>query len=148
MILTGIVARYVDAWNDHDAAAAGACFARDAVREWRVLAPPHIGGDPFPRFVGREAIAERIRQFMESVPDLELDVTALSEGSDERVWTEWRLQGTHALDLGPWPARGEPVDFSGVSIFRIGPGGIAHAIDYWDTLLMFGSRERATAVAY
>ena len=26
--------------------------------------------------------------------------------------------------------------------------GIAHAIDYWDSLLMFGSKERAAAVAY
>ena len=64
------------------------CFAPDGVREWRVLAPPHIGGSPFPRFAGRAAIADRIAQFMASVPDLELEVSALSEGSDDRVWTE------------------------------------------------------------
>ena len=147
MILTGVVARYFDAWNDHDPAACGACFAPDGVREWRVLAPPHIGGAPFPRFVGPDAIADRIAEFMASVPDLELDMSALSAGSDERVWTEWRMRGTHAIDLGPWPARGEPVDFHGVSIFRIGDRGIAEEIAYWDTLLMFGSRA-AVAAAY
>ncbi len=109
MTLTGIVARYFDAWNDHDAAACASCFESDGVREWRVLAPPHIGGSPFPRFTGRATIAERIEEFMASVPDLEIDVSALSEGSDDRVWTEWRLRGTHAIDLGAWPARGEPV---------------------------------------
>jgi ketosteroid isomerase-like protein len=145
MILTGVVARYFDAWNDHDAGACGRCFAPDGVREWRVLAPPHIGGAPFPRFVGWAAIADRIAQFMASVPDLQLDVTALSEGSDERVWTEWRMRGTHALDLGPWPGRGEPVDFQGVSIFRVGELGIAEEVAYWDTLLMFGSRSPAAA---
>lgn len=146
MTLTGIVARYFDAWNDHDAAACASCFESDGVREWRVLAPPHIGGSPFPRFMGRATIAERIEDFMASVPDLDLDVSALSEGSDDRVWTEWRMRGTHAIDLGPWAARGEPVDFVGVSIFRIGAGGIAEETAYWDTLLMFGSEMEATAV--
>jgi steroid delta-isomerase-like uncharacterized protein len=147
MMLTGVVARYIDAWNDHDPAACGACFAPEGVREWRVLAPPHIGGEPFPRFVGREAIASRIAEFISSVPDLELEVSALSEGSDARVWTEWRMRGTHALDLGGWAARGEPVDFQGVSIFRIGGEGISEEIAYWDTLLMVGSRA-AVAGAY
>jgi ketosteroid isomerase-like protein len=137
MTLTGIVARYFDAWNDHDARGCGDCFEPDGVREWRVLAPPHIGGHPFPRFVGRRAITERIEQLIASVPDLEVDVSALSEGSDDRVWTEWWLRGTHAIDLGPWPARGEPLDFVGVSIFRIGAGGIAEEVAYWDTMLMF-----------
>jgi hypothetical protein len=143
--LTGIVARYIDAWNDHDAAACGDCFAPDGVREWRVLAPPHIGGDPFPRFVGRRAIAERIAHFIASVPDLELDVTGLSEGSDDRIWTEWRARGTHTIDLGAWQARGEPLDYVGVSIFRIGPRGIEEEVVYWDTLLMLGSQVEATA---
>jgi steroid delta-isomerase-like uncharacterized protein len=147
MILTGVVARYFDAWNDHDAEACARCFAPDGVREWRVLAPPHIGGAPFPRFAGRGPIADRIAQFIASVPDLTLAVSALSEGSDGRVWTEWRLRGTHTLDLGPWPAQGEPVDFQGVSIFRIGERGIAEEIAYWDTLLMLGSRSAAAALA-
>jgi steroid delta-isomerase-like uncharacterized protein len=145
MILTGVVARYFDAWNDHDAAACGRCFAPDGVREWRVLAPPHIGGEPFPRFVGQDAITGRIAQFMAAVPDFELDVTALSAGSDGRVWTEWRIRGTHALDLGAWPAHGEPIDFQGVSIFRIEGGAIAEEVAYWDTMLMFGSRAVASA---
>jgi ketosteroid isomerase-like protein len=146
MMLTGVVARYFDAWNDHDPVACGACFAPDGVREWRVLAPPHIGGAPFPRFVGPRAIGDRIGEFMASVPDLELEITALSAGSDGRVWTEWRVRGTHRIDLGPWPARGEPLDFLGVSIFRIGDRGILEELAYWDTLLMLGSRNSAATV--
>jgi len=38
-VLTGVVARYFDAWNDRDPRACGECFAPDGVREWRVLAP-------------------------------------------------------------------------------------------------------------
>jgi hypothetical protein len=82
---------------------------------------------------------------MASVPDLELDMSALSAGSDDRIWTEWRVQGTHALDLGPWSARGEPLDYLGVSIFRVSDRGIEEEIVYWDTLLMLGSRTNAVA---
>jgi hypothetical protein len=83
---------------------------------------------------------------MASVPDLELEITALSAGSDGRIWTEWRVRGTHRIDLGPWPARGEPLDFLGVSIFRIGGRGIEEELAYWDTLLMLGSRNSAATV--
>jgi SnoaL-like domain len=145
MILSGVVARYFDAWNDHDPVACGDCFAPHGVREWRVLAPPHIGGDPFPRFVGPREIGGRIAAFMASVPDLELDMSALSAGSDERIWTEWRLRGTHVIDLGPWQARGEPLDYLGVSIFRVGDRGIEEEVVYWDTMLMFGSRKEAAS---
>jgi hypothetical protein len=138
MALTGIVARYADAWNDHDAQAAAACFSPRGVRVWQVLAPRHVPGDPFPRFVGRQAIGRRIQLFMDSIPDLRLEVSALSEGSDDRVWTEWRITGTHAVDLGSWAARGEQVDFVGVSIYRVGPEGIDEERAYWDTLLMRG----------
>lgn len=145
VILTGAVARYFDAWNDRDPVACGECFAPDGVREWRVLAPPHLEGAPFPRFVGRRAIAERIAAFMASVPDMELDISSLSAGSDDRIWTEWRVQGTHAIDLGHWAARGEPLDYLGVSIFRVGDQGIQEELVYWDTMLMIGSRREAAA---
>lgn len=145
MILTGTVARYVDAWNDHDARACAECFAPDGVREWRVLAPPHIGGSPFPRFAGRDAIRATIERFLATVPDLDIDLTSLSEGSDGRVWTEWRVRGTHALDLGAWSARGERLDYTGVSIFAIDDRGILHEVVYWDTMLMFGSPLEAGA---
>ncbi len=145
-MLTGVVARYFDAWNDRDPVACGDCFAADGVREWRVLAPPHIGGAPFPRFVGPREIAGRIAEFMASVPDLELDINSLSAGSDGRVWTEWQMRGTHRIDLGSWPARGEPLDYLGVSIFRVGARGIEEEIVYWDTLLMLGSRDKGVTV--
>jgi steroid delta-isomerase-like uncharacterized protein len=134
--LTGIVARYIDAWNDHDARACAECFASDGVRVWQVLPPSHVPADPFPRFVGRAAIEERIAAFIASVDDLTVEVAALSEGSDERVWIEWRITGTNRGDRGPWTARGEPVDFVGVSIFRIEDGWIAEERAYWDTMLM------------
>jgi ketosteroid isomerase-like protein len=142
--LTGAVARYIDAWNDHDARACAECFAPDGVRAWRILPPPTISGDPFPRFVGRDAIEERIAGLMGAIADLRVEVTALSEGSDERVWTEWRLTGRRGAD-GPDGAPGEPVELVGVSIFRVASGRIAEERAYWDTMLMPWPRQGAVA---
>ncbi len=104
-----------------------------------MFAPSHLSGDPFPRFSGRAEVASAIADFMRSVPDLRVNVVALSEGSDDRVWTEWRLTGTHLEDWGDWIADGEPVDLHGVSIFTLGPEGIVLERVYWDTLLMIGA---------
>lgn len=139
MAMTGLVARYVDAWNAHRPEACADCFAPDGERVWRVLAPAHVGGDPFPRFRGRDAVREGIASFMAAVPDLVVDVIALSDGSDGRIWTEWRLSGTHLGDWGPWPARGERVDVVGVSILTLGDGGFAEERLYWDQLMMTGA---------
>jgi hypothetical protein len=136
MMLTGVVARYVDAWNEHDPVGCGECFAPEGERIWLVVSPSHLRGDPFPRFSGRAEVAGAIGDFMRSVPDVRVDVTALSEGSDDRVWTEWRLTGTHREDWGDWMAGGEPVDLRGVSIFTVGAEGIVLERVYWDTLMM------------
>lgn len=138
MSLAGTVARYADAWNDHDPVEAARCFTPGGARIWRVRAPARLPGEGFPTFRGREAIASAIAAFMDSVPDLRLDIEALSEGSDERLWTEWRLTGTHRATLGDWVARGERVEVAGVSIFRIARGGIREERAYWDSMLLSG----------
>jgi hypothetical protein len=138
--LTGVIARYADAWNDHDPAGCAACFVTEGRRIWCVRG---VGAAPGPRqppmFDGRDAIAASTAGFMASVPDLRLEVEALSEGSDGRIWTEWRLTGTHVADWGRWDAQGEAVDLVGVSIFRVASGGIREERVYWDSLVTVGS---------
>ena len=104
---------YMDAWNAMDAAGCAACFAEDGVREGRILARATAGGARFPRFVGREAIRERIAGFMVAVPDLSVEVTRVGEGPADTAWLEWRLTGTHRADWGAWAARGERVERPG-----------------------------------
>jgi hypothetical protein len=133
-----LVRRYEAAWNAHDAEGCAACFEAEGVREWRILAPPHRPGSPFPRFVGRRALAESIREFMRAVPDLAIEVSSFTQGADGRICLEWRATGTHEGDWGPWQARGEPIDFCGVSLLSVGSEGFAEERVYWDGLLMMG----------
>lgn len=138
--MTGLIARYADAWNDHDAAACAACFLPGGRRIRCVRRAADAPGRPGPpRVEGRDAIAAAIGGLMSCVTDLGLDVEALSEGSDDRIWTEWRLTGTHAADRGRRDARGEPLDLLGVSIFRLASGGIREERVYWDSLATVGS---------
>ena len=147
MSLTGLVARYCDAWNDHDARECAACFAPDGERVWRIASSAHLAGSPYPRFRGRAAIADAIAAFIAGGPDLRFDVDALSEGSDGRVWTEWRITGTHRGSRGDWAPAGEPVDLVGVSIFRVGRDGLREERCYWDSMLLRATPAGAAAPA-
>jgi hypothetical protein len=135
---TALIAGYRRAWNAHDAEAVVACFAEDGVREWRALAPLHLSGQPFPRCAGREAIARGVQDLLGAIPDLVVTTIAAGACDDGRAWHEWRIQGTHRQDWGPWRARNEDVDFVGVSFLRAVDQRIAMERLYWDSLLMTG----------
>ncbi|WP_217914841.1 ester cyclase [Miltoncostaea marina] len=136
MTLSGVVARYADAWDARDPVACAGCFAPDAVRTWCVRPPGDSGRGALPRFVGREAIAEGIAGFMAAAPDMRLVIDALSEGSDDRIWVEWRITGTRQRPWRGIPGNGEPFELVGVSIFRVARGLLAEERAYWDPALM------------
>ena len=87
-MLTGVIARYFDAWNDHDAAACAGCLPRTAsgsggCSRHRTSAGPLLPGLRGPR---RHRGPDRPVHGLGA--RLEPEVSALSEGSDDRVWTE------------------------------------------------------------
>ena len=133
---------YMAAWNAHDPDACVACFAEDGVREGRIMASATRPGHRFPRFVGREAIEERIAGFMAAVPDLAVEILRAAEGDDGSAWLEWRLTGTHRADWGAWRARGERVDVPAVSVYRVAGGLIVEEVEYIDPAVLMTPPER------
>lgn len=125
-----VLEAYGAAWNRRDAEACGALFTDDGVREWMVK--PVTGTA---RFAGREAVTAGIGAFMTIVPDITVEMGRMWEIPGGAV-LEWRVVGTHGADWDVWTAQGEPVEFPGVSVYRIKDGRIAEERMYWDTGLM------------
>jgi steroid delta-isomerase-like uncharacterized protein len=125
--------RYADAWNARDPRACAECFAEGGVREWQVVLSPLRAT---PSFEGRDAIAQGIGDFMAAVPDIRVEVVSLAGSEDGAFWLEWVVTGTHQGDWGPWEARGERVQFPGVSRYTMADGLIGRERMYWDTAMM------------
>jgi len=136
-----LLTRYERGWNLHDHRGCAECFTADGVREFLVAwpcgdpdGPPHLLG-------GREAIAQDIGGLMAAVPDLSVEIVAAGYGSDRRLWTEWRVRGTHSADWGRWRARGRRIEVLGVSVFRLSNAGFTEERLYWDSVSVRGRRK-------
>jgi hypothetical protein len=133
-----LLVTYERAWNTHDPGACAACFARDGARELRLLLPCASLGHRDPLVRGREEIAEHIARAMDAVPDMSVEVLGAAYSSDRRLWTEWRVTGTIADDLGRRHDGGRPIDVVGVSVFRLSNEGFTEERLYWDSALVLG----------
>jgi hypothetical protein len=134
-----LLTRYERAWNLHDHRECADCFVADGVREFRVVWPCEPD-DPAPVLSGREAIARDIATLMAAVPDLSVEVVSAGYGSDRRLWTEWRMRGTHTGDWGRWRAAGRRIEVLGASVFRLSNEGFLEERLYWDSAFVRGRR--------
>ncbi|MGD9571125.1 MAG: nuclear transport factor 2 family protein [Thermoleophilia bacterium] len=132
---------YARAWNGHDARTCADCFAAGARREYRVVRPCSPSTEGLRVVRGTEAIAADIGMVMHAVPDLSIEVVSAAYASDRRVWTEWRLRGTHTEDWDRWRADGRRIEVLGVSVFRIANEGFLEERLYWDSAFARGRRD-------
>ena len=82
----GVLGRYVDGWNQHDAAASAACYAEDGSLTIN-------GGEPA---VGRLAVQKVIQGFHDSFPGAVLTVDAARNAGDQAVYL-WTYEGKSVL---------------------------------------------------
>lgn len=128
-----VVESYVEAWRARDPERIAAHFTEDGVRRWEIVVPPVIGGPRY--FQGRAQIAVPVRALLTAVPDLALEVRRVAESPDGGM-LEWRHYGTHTGAWNRWTPQGEPVEFSGVSVYRIAGDQIADECVYFDPDLL------------
>jgi len=128
-----IVDSYVAAWQDRDPERIAGHFSQDGVRRWEIVVPPVLGGPR--RFQGPAEIAVPIRNLITAIPDLGLEARRFAETEDGAM-LEWRHFGTHAGAWNRWSPQGEPVEFSGVSVYRIAGDEIAEECIYFDPDLL------------
>lgn len=106
---------YTEAWNSHDPVRVASFFSPDGAQR----------DNDGPRLVGRDAIANAVKSFMATLPDLKLsldDVQALNG----KILYHWLLEGTHSVT-------GRKVRFGGHEQWMMGADGlIAESIGSFD----------------
>lgn len=116
-------ARWIQAFNDRDWAAEGACRAAD----YRA----HMSGVPVPLdTAGWEGF---MQAFTTAFPDAKITIDqALAEG--DTVASRWTITGTHQGDFQGVPPTGRPIRMTGVDFSRIAGGKIAEHWAQFDIL--------------
>ena len=95
-----VARRYFTAWNQHDASALAASFARDG--SYRDL----LGGQG----LKGEALAAYARDLWANFPDLSFELLSAAETGPGVVAAEWRLHGTCA---------GRPIEVTGLDFIEV-----------------------------
>lgn len=123
-----ILEAYGDAWSSGDAAAVGALYTEDAVRD---DVPTGMVSD------GRDAIEKLADALFATDDDVRLEVTDGFAGESWAV-VEWTFSGIH-------PATGREVTFRGASVLELTDGLISEERDYYDLPEMLAQIEAAAA---
>src|SRR4051794_32898610 len=125
--LTAFLERYTAAWNGRDASAMAPLLTDDIV--WHDPALPEPAR-------GVAAVQEFMCSGWRTFEDLrfsEPDPPFLLSGGDDVAWS-WRMQGTMTGPLDPpgFAPTGKAMDVTGVDLWRMREGRIAHFQAFYD----------------
>lgn len=125
--LTAFTERYSAAWNGRDASAMAPLVTDDII--WYDPALPEPAR-------GIAAVQDFMRSGWQTFPDLrfsEPDPPHLTADGDHVAWA-WRMQGTMrgALDPPGFAPTNKPMDVTGVDLWRMRDGRIAHYRAFYD----------------
>jgi steroid delta-isomerase-like uncharacterized protein len=117
---------YLQAWNQHDGAAVASFLADDVTVFDALLAN---------NFHGRADAKQRVvDMYLRAVPDGQWSLRGEPVVSADGFSYEWSLTGTN---MGDWTsylrARGQKLNFKGITIVRLKGGKIAYQANYFDT---------------
>jgi len=120
-------ARYLAAWNGHDAAAMGDLVTEDVV--WEDPALPEVARGP-------AAVQDFMREAWVAFPDLRFDETDdphLSVAGDKVAW-RWRMRGTKTGPIDPpgFAPTGRAIEIEGVDLWTMRDGRIARSRAFYD----------------
>lgn len=110
------------ALNAHDAEAAAACFAEDAVFD------AHGSGQ---HAEGRDAVREMTLGLLHMYSELRIEKTLLLSDGD-RYAAEWVMTGVHTGDVPGLPATGRSFRLFGAGVGEVRDGLIVRADEYWN----------------
>jgi steroid delta-isomerase-like uncharacterized protein len=128
MALIDALDRYLDAWNDHDAAAVVASLTEGGTYE-----DPTTGGP-----LSGDALAASVDGLVAGFPDVHFDVVSCAPTGDTSAALQWRMTGTNTGPMPGGPATGGSIDLPGADFVTYDPttDRLATVQGYFDTATM------------
>ncbi len=117
-----VVSALYEAYNAHDADAAGSLYAPDGRHAEMATGQERIGA---------AAIGEGLTGLLEAFPDARWQERTRIVGGDRAAVT-YVLTGTLKARFGPFAPAGQHLELHGAHVLEVGPDGIEVCEDYWD----------------
>jgi steroid delta-isomerase-like uncharacterized protein len=117
-----VVSALYEAYNSHDAEAAGALYAPEGRHVEIAMGNERTGG---------AAIAEGLGGLLNAFPDIRWEGRARIIDGDRAAVT-YVMTGTLQAQFGPFEPAGQQLELRGAHVLQIGPDGIDVLEDYWD----------------
>jgi steroid delta-isomerase-like uncharacterized protein len=118
-----IAQQYFKAWNQHDAAAIVATFAKSGT-----YADPATPG-----LLSGPAIGAYAQAIWEAFPDLSFEIGSVVENGSDLVCAEWLMKGTNTGSFNGLPPTGAAATLPGADFIRVEDGKIRSVQGYFDS---------------
>lgn len=82
---------------------------------------------PLGNFITSEQMKETVQKWLTAIPDIQVDLLHMFEDNG-LVVSHWKAQGTHQEELNGRESQNQPVDYQGVTIYRLEDGKV---VEYW-----------------
>ena len=112
-----IIERYMEqVWNQKNTAIIKDLFAAEAKIH-----------SPLGNYQSVQAMKETVEKWLKAIPDLQVSLLNTLEEND-LVVSHWQAKGTHQHDFNEIAAKGNPVEYQGVTMYRMENGQVT---EYW-----------------
>jgi steroid delta-isomerase-like uncharacterized protein len=126
-----MIMRFVnEVWNQKDLGAIAELFHPESFGN---NPPVSYMYAPFMSHYRDEAFTQSIADYLAAIPDMVVTVHRIVAEGDKAT-AYWTVNGTHGGELAGIPATGNPVTFSGHTMYRFADGQIVESWWAWDIL--------------
>lgn len=112
-----IIKKYMDeVWNKKNLSVINEVFSEDAKIH-----------SPLGNFITPVQMKETVQKWLTAIPDIQVDLLHTLE-DDGVVVSHWKARGTHQQELNGREPHNQPVEYQGVTMYRLQDGKV---VEYW-----------------
>ncbi len=92
-----------------------------------VFAETAVIHSPLGQMQASSAMAETVQKWITAIPNIRVDLLHTAEENDV-VFSHWRAKGTPVKSIKGFEASATPIEYRGVSMYRLKDGKV---VEYW-----------------